>query len=202
MDLPDDGNGPSPEVSASSAKKRLQFNPGELEIVPAARRTVWEDLAGQVQIHVPGQYRAKWSELETLRVITATPDESYEVVAADLDRSPGAVRYRRQAVIHLLRDEHGAKDRAAAYREDAKTYHKFHDYWQVDEVLNKYGFYDRSVAEQFQLAQPLLQPKSGWRGDNIGAVLHGSTRVLRDAVKRLIHEAREAEEDVGTGTDG
>ncbi len=195
-------NGSRPAESPPAATKRLQFNPGELEIVPAAQRKAWENLAGQVRIHVPGKYRARWSELETLRVITATPDESYEDVAADLERSPGAVRYRRQAMIHLLRDEHGAKERAEAYRQDAKANHKFHDYWQVDEILRTLGFYDKPVAEQFELAQPLRQPRTSWRGDGTAAVLHGTTRAIRDAVKRLVHDAREIEEDEGTGTDG
>jgi hypothetical protein len=197
-----DWNGTRAAALPPPAAKRLQFNPGELEIVPAFRRQAWENLASQVRIHVPGKYRARWSELETLRVVIATPDESYEDVAAELDRSPGAVRYRRQAMIHLLRDEHSAKERAAAYREDAKAHHKFHDYWQVDEILSKYGFYDRPVAEQFELAQPLRQPRTSWRGDGTAAVLHGSTRALRDAVKRLIHDARDTERDEGTGTDG
>lgn len=181
----------------SSAAKRLQFNPGELKIVPAARRKAWESLADQVRIHIPGKYRARWTELETLRVITATPDESYEDVAADLDRSPGAVRYRRQAMIHLLRDEHDAKVRAEAYRQDAKLAHKFHDYWQIDEILRKFGFYDKPVAEQFELARPLQQPHTSWRGDGTGAVLYGTTRIIRDAVKRLVKDSKETQEDDG-----
>jgi hypothetical protein len=120
-------------------------------------------------------------------------------------RSPGGVRYRRQAMIHLLRHEHGAKDRVQDYREDPKANLKHHDYFQVDEVLSEYGFYARTVAEQFEIAKPLRQPSSSWRGDGTGSALASDT-LLKEYVQHLLHLARsEAEQrdgEVGTGPQG
>jgi hypothetical protein len=104
--------------------------------------------------------RPRGSTTETLRVILADPSETYLQVAEELQRTPGAVRYRRQAMIHLLRDEHGARDRAQAYRDDPKTHHKQHDYYQLDETLREDGFYALPVSEQFALAKPLQQPNA------------------------------------------
>jgi hypothetical protein len=134
----DAGGDPLPPAPVTRAA-RLQINPRALRVVPENYRRAWTDLGRSVAFDVASRFRQKWTELETLKVITAQPTETYAEVAEELGRSPGGVRYRRQAMIHLLRDEHGAKDRVQAYREDPKANHKHHDYFQVDEVLSKYG---------------------------------------------------------------
>ncbi len=170
--------------------RRLQLNPQALKLVPAEHRRAWEDLGRQVQVDVAGNHRRRWSDVETLRVILAGPQESYADVAEELDRSPGAIRYRRQAMIHLLREEHGARERADSYREDPKANHKHHDYFQVDEALRNYGFYSLTVSEQFGMAQPLRQPSSSWRGDGTSRALAAGTTALLEDVQRLLREAR------------
>lgn len=197
----DDGLLPPARVAAGH---RLQLNPQALRVVPAAHRKAWEELGRQVQIDVAGRFRKKWSDAETLRVIVADPDETYPDVAEELDRSPGGVRYRRQAMVHLLREEHGARERAEAYREDPKANHKHHDYYQVDEVLRSYGFYARPVSEQFAMAKPLRQPNSSWRGDGTGSVLATGNRELRELLRNMLAEARrppgqDAEPGAGSG---
>lgn len=182
--------------------RRLQLNPQALKLVPADHRRAWEDLGLQVQVDVASNHRRRWSAVETLRVILAGPEESYADVAEELDRSPGAIRYRRQAMIHLLREEHSARERADAYRQDPKTNHKHHDYFQVDEALRDYGFYSRTVSEQFDMAQPLRQPSSSWRGDGTSKALAAGTTTLREDVMRLLREARSQGEQDAAGPVG
>lgn len=169
--------------------RRLAFNSDALKLVPASRREFWEKLPQEVQLDVAHKYRKKWTLTETIRVILAAPEETYEGVARELGRTPGAVRYRRMAMIHLLREEHGAPERLAAYQEDPKANHKHADYAQVHEALLNLGYYDRPVAEQFAFAAPLGQPSASWRGDGTSAALASSqsqARILRDEVRRLL----------------
>ena len=187
------------EPAPVAIRPLLQLNPQSLRLVPVAHRRAWEELGRQVEIDVAGKFRRRWSDAETLRVILAHPGESYAEVAEELDRSPGAIRYRRQAMIHLLREEHGARERADAYRQDPKINHKHHDYFQVDQALGTYGFYARSVSEQFALARPLRQPSSSWRGDGTGTVLAAGDRALREDVQRLLREARAEARRAGDG---
>jgi hypothetical protein len=179
-------------MTDGNAKTRFGINPGPLKIVPAAYREAWENIAKDVALDVPPGWRSKWTQGETLRVIFADPSETYEEVAEELGRSPGAVRYRRQAMIHLIRHEHGAPDRVERYRSDPKKHHKHHDYYQVDELLRELGIYDMPVSQQFEIARPLRQPKSSWRGDGLTAALAGGDelRELRREIKRLSREAR------------
>lgn len=174
-------------------KRRLQVNPDTLRLVPAEKREFWEKLAEDVEINIASQFGKRWTMLATLTVILATPDETYEDVARALNRSPGAVRYRRQAMIHLLRDEHSAVDRVEAYRSDPKKFHKYSDYAQVAEALEHVGYFDLPVREQFALAVPLGQPSKSWRGDGSSAAL-AQRRVrdgsLKEEVRRLLDEAR------------
>jgi hypothetical protein len=177
--------------------RRFQINPEPLKIVPAAHRKAWEELAREVAVDIPPEFRQKWTRAATARVILAEPTESYEHLAKELNRSPGAVRYRRQAMIHLLKDEHGAKERVADYRSDPKTHHKHHDYYQIDELLRELGIYEMPVVEQFELATPLQQPSAGWRGDGLSAVVAGGDQIrsLRAEFRRLLDGARSAERD-------
>lgn len=205
---PDQDPGPPGHGAAAlppapvAAGGRLQINPQALRLVPAGARSAWLDLGRQVEIDVAGRFRKKWSVPETLRVILADETETYAQVAEELDRSPGAVRYRRQAMVHLLREEHGARDRAEAYREDPKANHKHHDYYQVDETLRAFGFYDKSVSEQFALAKPLRQPNTSWRGDGTSSVLGSGMRELRDEVRKMLDAARRAHPGDSGGSGG
>ncbi|GGL98427.1 hypothetical protein GCM10010129_47660 [Streptomyces fumigatiscleroticus] len=173
--------------------RRLQVNPETLRFVPAEKRDFWEKLAEDVEINIASQFGKRWTMLATLRVILASPDETYEEVARVLNRSPGAVRYRRQAMIHLLRDEHSAVDRVEAYRSDPKAFHKYSDYAQVAEALEQLGYFDMPVREQFALAVPLGQPSKSWRGDGSSAALaqrKNTYSSLKEEVRRLLDEAR------------
>jgi hypothetical protein len=184
------------ETNAGSPKGRLQLNPEPLKIVDASKRAFWEKVADEVELETAGKFRKRWTLAETIRVITADPSETYAEVGTDLDRSPGAVRFRRMAMVHLLRDEHDAHDRVRAYKEDPKLHHKFHEYAQVHDALEGLGILARPVNEQFDLAQPLQQPTSSWRGDGTSAVLNGDSGVkqIRDEIKRMIAEARRRDE--------
>ncbi|MDP9848647.1 hypothetical protein [Streptosporangium lutulentum] len=168
-----------------SRTRRLQFNPNELEIIPAGERAFWERMAEEVQLEVADRFRKKWTRIETVTVITATPDQTYLEIGHQIGRSPGAVRYRRQAMIHLLRDEHDAHERVQAYLTDSKKNHKYADYAQVYEALKGIGYLDKPVSEQFALALPLGQPSASWRGDGTSAAL-GRQRKQRDDIFALI----------------
>ena len=181
------------EVARRAPHRRLQVNPETLRFVPAEKRDFWEKLAEDVEINIASQFGKRWTMLATLRVILASPDETYEDVARTLNRSPGAVRYRRQAMIHLLRDEHSAVDRVEAYRSDPKKFHKYSDYAQVAEALEQLGYFDMPVREQFALAVPLGQPSKSWRGDGSSAALaqrKNTYSSLKEEVRRLLDEAR------------
>jgi hypothetical protein len=179
---------------ANAPARKLQFNPEALKVVDASKRKFWEQMAEDVEIEVAAQFRKRWSLAATARVILADPSETYEEVGKELGRTPGAVRYRRMAMIHLLRDEHGAPERVRSYVEDPKANHKFHDYFQVHQVLENLEYYELPVSEQFALAQPLRQPSPSWRGDGTAAALAlpGRADVLRAEVRRLLKEARAA----------
>ncbi len=180
-----------------SRPRRLQINPEALKVVDASRRKFWEEMAHEVEVEYAKNFRRRWTAAETARVILATPDETYEEVARELDRSPGAVRYRRMAMIHLLKEEHAAPERVAAYIDDPKVHHKHHDYFQIHDTLQKLGYYDKPVSEQFALARPLRQPSKSWRGDGSAAALAGTTdTTLRDEVRRLLQAAQEAARDL------
>lgn len=187
------------EAVPAPSQRKLQFNPEALKVVDASRRKFWEQMADEIEIEVADQFRKRWTLPATARVILADPNETYDEVAKELGRSPGAVRYRRMAMVHLLRDEHGAPDRVGAYIEDPKANHKFHDYVQVHQVLENLGYYDLLVSEQFELAKPLRQPSPSWRGDGTAAALAlpGRASVLRDEVKRLLREARALKQERG-----
>ncbi|MFL1901038.1 hypothetical protein ACJWDR_18260 [Streptomyces tauricus] len=179
--------------SQGVSKRRLQVNPDALRLVPAEKREFWEKLAKEAEINIASQFGKRWTMLATLTVILATPDETYEDVADALNRSPGAVRYRRQAMIHLLRDEHSAVDRVEAYRSDPKKHHKWSDYAQVAEAIEQLGYFDLPVREQFALAVPLGQPSKSWRGDGSSAALaqrKSRDGSLKEEVRRLLDEAR------------
>jgi hypothetical protein len=179
----------------------LQINPGPLKVVPAAYRRAWEELAKEVTIDVPAGFRRRWTRAETARVVMADPEESYEDLARELARTAGAIRYRRMAMIHLLRNEYDAAERVSLYRSDPKAHHKHHDYHQVDELMRDLGIYDMPVSHQLEIARPLRQPHASWRGDGTGAALSGGDelRELREEFRRISQGARP--QDGGTSAD-
>jgi hypothetical protein len=181
-----------PGGAAKPGERKLQINPGPLKVVPAAYRRAWEDLAKEVTIDVPTAFRRRWTRAETARVVMADPTESYDELAGELARTAGAVRYRRMAMIHLLRNEYDASDRVSMYRSDPKTHHKHHDYHQVDELLRDLGIYDMPVSHQLAIARPLRQPHASWRGDGTSAALSGGDelRELREEFRRISQEGR------------
>ncbi len=190
-----------PGEAGDGRPRRLQFNPEALRFVEADRRRFWERMADEVEVELAGKFRKRWTDAETARVILAAPSETYEGLGRELGRSPGAIRYRRMAMVHLLREEHGAPERVQAYEADPKAHHKHHDYFQVHRVLQELGLYDRPVAEQFELAQALSQPTASWRGDGSSAVAGtaGHLAALRKDLSRLLREAREAQPEDRVG---
>lgn len=192
------GNGAKPE-------RKFQINPGPLRVVPAAYRKAWEDLAKEVALDIPEGFRRKWTRAETARVILADSSESYDDLAAELGRTAGAIRYRRMAMIHLVRDEYDAGERVQQYRSDPKAHHKHHDYHQIDELLRDLGIFKMPVSHQLAIAQPLQQPRAGWRGDGTSAALAGGDelRELQAEFKRIAQESSdEAKQDQTTATTG
>jgi hypothetical protein len=182
-------------VTADDTRRKFQINPGPLEVVPAARRNAWHRLAQDVELDIPSGYRKRWTRTDTARVITAEPSETYDDLAAELVRTSGAIRYRRQAMVHLLRDEAGARARVELYRSDPKMHHKHHDYHQIDELLEDLGIYEMPVSQQFEIAQPLQQPRSSWRGDGTSSALAGvALRQLREEIRRLSRATRDHRE--------
>lgn len=189
-----DSSGDDRAGGGDAPGRLLQFNSEALRVVPASRRRFWEQMAEEVEVDYAGKFRKKWSTTETARVILADPSETYDEVAAELERSPGAIRYRRMAMVHILREEHGAPERVEAYKKDPKANHKYHDYHQVHEVLEGLGVFDLPVTQQFEMAQPLQQPSASWRGDGSAASMSGGQGIkgLRDEVMRLLREAKES----------
>jgi hypothetical protein len=185
---------PAPS-SRVRATRRMQLNPEPLKVVDATRRRFWEELAGEVQISVADRFRKRWTLAETVRVISARPDETYEDVAKEINRTPGGVRYRRMAMVHLLREEHGAPERVHAYEANPKNNHKQHDYWQVHATMKELGLYDLPAYKQIELAKELRQPSKSWRGDGTSAALASGDylKEIRDRVKQLMREARAGE---------
>jgi hypothetical protein len=177
---------------SGGAPRRLRINPEPLKVVDGAKRDFWEKVTDEVQLDTAGKFRKRWTLADTIRVITADPTETYADVGAELDRSPGAVRFRRMAMVYLLRDDHDATDRVRAYRDNPKLHHRYHDYAQVYEALEGIGWLQLTVTEQFALALPLQQPTAGWRGDGTSAVLNSSSKAtqLREEIQRLIAAAR------------
>ncbi|MFD4670724.1 hypothetical protein ACFWNN_13385 [Lentzea sp. NPDC058450] len=96
-------------------------------------------------------------------------------------------------MVYLLRDEHGAHERAQAYRDDPKENHKHHDYYHVDKVLEEFGFYSMLVSEQFAIAKPLRQPSASWRGDGTSSALGSELRDL----KKFLHDFMESSLQAG-----
>ncbi len=144
----------------------------EIKIVKAEDREWYSRLDQKAKIRVAERFRKRWTDEETGLVIQADPStEDYYELAARMGRTPGSIRIRRSAMVHLLRDEYDYVERARAYERDPKTNHKWADIGQVQRVMRQLGLFDLNVAEQFALAKHLQQPHGSWRGDNTGAVL-------------------------------
>jgi hypothetical protein len=171
---------------------KMQLNPEPLKVVDISNRRFWEEMAAEVKLDVAQRFRKRWTKAETLRVISASPEETYDDVAKEINRTPGGVRYRRMAMVHLLREEHGAPERVQAYEADPKAAHKFHDYWEVHNTMKELGLYDLPAWQQIDLAKELRQPSKSWRGDGTSAALANGDLLteVRHKVMQLIEEAK------------
>lgn len=164
----------------------------DIKLVPASERDWWQRLDSPAKMRFAERRRKKWTDDETQLLILADPDEDdYYELAAELGRSPGAVRMRRSQMVHLLRDDYGYPDKAKAYLEDPKTHHKFADIGQVYVNLERLGFFELPVHEQLARARHLKQPSNGWRGDHAEEVLRGR-RASADSVRARLAEIRKA----------
>lgn len=144
----------------------------DIKIVPAEDREWWSHLPTEARIRVADRYRKRWTDEETRRIVTADPDTTdYYALGEQMGRTPGALRWRRALMTHLLKDEYGWTAKAELYIADPKKHHKYADAGQLYRILKDLGWLDRPVSEQFALGRHLQQPKPGWRGDNTGAVL-------------------------------
>jgi hypothetical protein len=170
----------------------------DIKIVPDEDREWWYSLDEPAKTRVAKRYRKKWTDDETKRLIKADPEkEDYYGLAAEMGRTPGSLRLRRQAMVHLLRDEYGYLQKARAYEEDPKTNHRLADIGQVYRNLKELGFFALPVHEQFARARLLRQPREGWRGDNTWGVLRrrrnqaDAVKARFDALKQKASEKRE-----------
>jgi hypothetical protein len=152
-----------------SGRKRRGLLPRDespIKLVPLKRRKFWEQIPAEVSIEKAARWRQKWTDEEVGRLVKADPaKDSYELLGAELGRSPGALRIRRSQMIHILRGERYAME----YVES--TDHKRADWRQVYKVLKDRGILDLPVTEQFKLAVHLQQPNASWRGDHTQTVL-------------------------------
>lgn len=146
----------------------------EIKLVPAEDRQWWDGLTEPARARVASNYRKKWTDEETRLLVLADPDcDDYYELAARMGRTPGGLRWRRSAMVHLLRDEYDSVPKAQAYLDDPKQHHKWADIGQVYRIMRELGLFDLPVHEQFALARHLPQPTGSWRGD-------GTSEVMRD----------------------
>jgi hypothetical protein len=185
---------PKPQNSkkASSPKRRglLPEDFSDIRLVPAKDRDWWLKLSEPAKARFAERHRQKWTDDETERLVLADPDKAdYYELGAAMGRSPGALRTRRSQMIHLLRDEYGYVGKAKAYLEQPREFHKWADIGQVFATLQRLGFFDLPVHEQFAKARHLKQPSGGWRGDGTDEVLR-EQRVQVEALQARINRLR------------
>jgi hypothetical protein len=167
-----------------SKRKRSGLLPKDespLKLVPSEKRRFWDQIPGEPTIETATRYREKWTDDEVRRLVSADPvTESYESLARELGRSPGALRIRRSQMIHILRGEPYAMEFVES------TDHKRADWRQVNKVLQEMGILDLPVTEQFRLAVHLQQPSASYRGDFTQTVL----KEKKAKRLRLVEEVR------------
>jgi hypothetical protein len=158
----------------------------EIKVVPAEDRQWWDGLTGPARARVASNYRKKWTDEETRQLVLADPDsDDYYELAARMGRTPGGLRWRRSAMVHLLRDEYGSIPKAQAYLDDPKQHHKWADIGQVYRVMRELGLFDLPVHEQFALARHLPQPTGSWRGDGTSGVMRDRATLASEIQARL-----------------
>jgi hypothetical protein len=160
-------------VPGSNRQDRADFlekNTLPIRIVPRRKRQLWEDSKSHsVHADRPPKHGDKWSEEDILRIVLAKPGtDTYQDLAKELGRSDGAVRRMRVWASHILKGEYADRWLAWVESSDPKTRANKHDVILIYKVLKEAGYLDLSVTEQFRLAQPLPQPRGGWRGDRTG----------------------------------
>jgi hypothetical protein len=173
----------------TSGRGLLTEDRSEIKLVPASEREWWSRLSDAAKAKFAALHGKKWSDEETQRLVLADPDNTdYYGLAAEMGRSPGALRARRSQMIHILKDEYGYPAKARAYFEDKRTNHRLADIGQVYRVLKELGILESPVHQQFTMARHLRQPTTSWRGDNSGAVLRerrAQARNLKATLARL-----------------
>src|SRR5437868_2796674 len=108
----------------------------EIKLVSDEDRAWWSRLGPSAKIKFAERWRKKWTDEETQQLILARPDETdYYRLAEAMGRAPGALRWRRSQMIHILRDEYGYKEKALAYLKERKVHHKWADIGQVYQNL-------------------------------------------------------------------
>jgi hypothetical protein len=144
----------------------------EPRLVRAEDRDWWTKLSEGARIRFAQHQGKKWTDEETRRVIEADPATTdYFSLAAEMGRSPGALRIRRSHMIHILRDEYGYAQKARDYLQDPKKHHKVADIGQIYRNLDALGILGLPVSDQWAIAKHLKQPSGSWRGDGTSAVL-------------------------------
>ena len=175
----------------------LEKNTRPIEIVPRHKRQVWEDLHHRrVRADKPPNQWKKWSEEDIERIIIASPEtDTYQNLAQELGRSDGAIRRVRVWAGHILKGEYVDQWSAWVESDDPKIRANKHDVILIHKVLKERGHLDLPVSEQFRLAEPLPQPRGGWRGDRTGE----ASRRRRKRVREL--QVRVAELEQGVADD-
>jgi hypothetical protein len=136
--------------------------PREMKPIPREARNLWQRSGRDVELGVPPKQGAKWTDDDVEIVIRAVPEEyqSYEALAAKLERSPGAIRIKKDQVMRLLHQEPYASQLAT----DGN--HKHADWKQADKVLRDRGYYALPISQQMHFARHLPQPSASYRGDH------------------------------------
>lgn len=165
-------------------RKLLTEDHSPIRLVPAADREWWLKLSEPARARFAERHGKRWTDEETRRLIEADPETTdYYELGAEMGRAPGALRIRRSHMIHLLKDEYGHTEKAAAYEEDPKQHHRYADIAQVQRVLDELGYFELPIREQFNRARHLQQPGESWRGDKTSRVLRERRKAL-DALRR------------------
>lgn len=173
-----------PKLSRRKRPGLLPKDESPIKLVPRERREFWQQIPSEADIGKAPRYRAKWSEEEVKRLIRADPaKESYKSLSQEMGRSPGALHWRRDLMIRILRGEPYALEYVAS------NDHKRADWRQVHKVLKNLGYLDLPVVEQFSLAVHLQQPSTSWRGDYTQTVLK-EKKVGRQRLKEQIKEVK------------
>lgn len=161
-----------------------------IRLVPGRKRELWERLERPVRVSRSPNHGKRWSEEDIERIIRATPEtDTYEALAKELGRSDGAIRHVKMWAGHILKGEYVDKWGTWTESQDRHLRANKHDVILVHMVLKERGYLDLPITEQFRLARPLNQPRSGWRGDRTGEAIRRRNRRL-DEIRAGITRAQ------------